>query len=394
MSALSHFSWLEHDQLSQLHAGKTDAIKRGLRVFDLSMINPDLPPARSLLDRLLEATNRPANHRYAVARGIRKLREAFAIKYSSKFRSNLDPETEVCVTMGAKDALTNLLWCLSQAGDRIIVGKPTYPAFLAALKLARVEPIFFEIDRYEDRMVSQIATLIKEHKPNGLLLNFPNNPTGISVSSEFYRDLIAVTSGEDLFVINDFVYGELGWEESKPASLFSVDQARHNMVEIYSMSKAYNIPGWRVAAVVGAPQICHLLARLKAHVDYGLFLPLQLAAAGALVSQYDLAATVADHYQERAKVVAQGLKRLGWEIHEPSAGASIWAKLPYNLKKLNSIDFCCGLVRQCGICLLPGELFGPDYQSYVRVALVLPEEDLRQVITQIAGYHESFLALR
>lgn len=390
MFTIPEFKWLEIDQIAPLQEAKSAAIAAGKRVFDLSMINPDLAPARLLLDRLLEATTKPRNHRYAVARGIRKLREGFACKYRNRFGVELDPEQQICVTMGAKDALINLLWCLTHGKDRVVIGKPTYPAYLSALRLSKIEPLFFEIGPDAKEMVAQIKALVSgKEPPAGIILNFPNNPTGVIVDRDFYQEIYSIVAGTDLFVINDFVYGELTWGAEEPASLLSVPQFNGSnscAVEIYSMSKAYNVPGWRVAAVVGNQEVCRLLAKLKAHVDYGLFLPLQLAAAAALSSHQDITTTVAEQYRRRADVLSQGISALGWEVVIPQAGAFLWAKLPKEHNDLNSLDFCCELARQTGIFLLPGEVFGSDYRNCVRLALVLPEESLREVLAGLNSY--------
>lgn len=392
MFTVPELKWLEIDQFATLQQAKSRAVAAGLRVLDLSMINPDIPPPRLLLDRLLEATTKPRNHRYSVARGIKRLREGFAKKYQDRFGIGLDAEEQVCVTMGSKDALINLLWCLTHANERVIVAKPTYPAYAAAIKLSRLEPLFFEVSRDRAEMLAQIKALITgQARPVGLLLNFPNNPTGITVDHQFYQELYKIVAAGDLFVVNDFVYGELSWGEKQPESILSVPDFADRAVEVYSMSKAYSIPGWRVAAVVGNREICGMLAKIKAHVDYGLFMPLQLAAVAGLTSQADLTAQVVEQYRCRAELLASGIERLGWQVEMPKAGCSLWARFPHVYKGMESLKFCCDLAEEKAVFLLPGELFGSEYRNYVRFALVLPEEPLREVIARLSSYQESIV---
>jgi alanine-synthesizing transaminase len=378
----SEFSIPQNELLRGLQSKKVRLASEGRDLIDLSMINPDLVPPRVLIDRLIEATMKPQNHRYAVARGIRKLREAFAVKYASYFEVPVDADKEVCVTMGTKDALFNLLRCLTQPGGRVIVGTPTYPMHAAAAKLAHLECITFTISTDYEAMLREIDSQAGTTGARVVLLNFPNNPTGITVNRDFYLRLGTIAEKRGLFVINDFVYGEMGFGESA-ASMLRGGAARNWGAEIYSLSKAYNVPGWRIGACVGNSSIIARLAELKSLVDYGIFLPLQLAAAAALSTKEDLTAATVTTYRGRLTTLQRGLSKLGWETSMPQAGCCLWARVPASSRSLGATAYCEQLLDKQGIALTPGLLFGAEYEEWIRFAAVTPEERIREAIDRL-----------
>jgi alanine-synthesizing transaminase len=351
------------------------------------MINPDLPPPRFLMDKLSEASIKPDNHRYAVSRGVRKLREGFSVKYRNRFGVALDPEAEICVTMGTKDAVLHTLMTCAKAGDLALIGIPSYPAHLSALGILGLRSEFFEIGTDQDQMLGQIAAKFQEQPVKFLLLNFPNNPTGVSVNREFYEKLYGLAVKHGVLVINDFVYGEMPVSTETPISMLSVEGFESTAVESYSLSKAYSVPGWRVGALLGNTEVVQRLSRLKSHIDYGVFLPLQLAAAAALSAQNDLTAGIASQYRQRAHFVMKGLYRLGWQPAMPTAGCSIWARIPEKFGAVSAIEFCRRVLSEKGILLTPGSIFGDGFDQYVRFALVLPEDRLHRCLGALGEFN-------
>jgi alanine-synthesizing transaminase len=367
--------------LATLNALKLKMLKAGEELFDLSMINPDLSPPRFLVDKLLEASFKGYNHRYAVSRGIRKLREGFSQKYQQKFGVSLDPETEVCVTMGTKEALHHALMCLRERYSTLVMAAPSYPAHLSIARLLGFDLKFFKLEADEKDTLEKIRKLVADSQ-GVLLLNFPNNPTGVIVSGEFYAGLARILDegNSDFFVLNDFVYGEMGFRDEKIPSLLSVPALKRVGAESYSLSKAYSVPGWRVGALLGQKELIEDLGRLKSHIDYGVFLPLQIAAAAALSSAEDLVKPISVEYHRRCALISSGLRSFGWELKEPKAGACVWARVPSQISGLGSIKAAYLLLSKTGILAMPGRLFGEEYEEWMRFAAVLPEEKIRKAL--------------
>ena len=378
MNLQSASEYIAHPVSDSITRSKEGRIAKGQSLIDLSMINPDLEPARLLLDKLSEATINSHNHRYTVARGVRKTREAFAQKYEC-FGVNLDSDKEVCVTLGTKDALWQTLRAVAEPGEKVLVGAPTYPAYLAAIHHADLLHDVVNLQTTEEELLSSIENALATENYRAILLNFPNNPTGQMVSKHFWQKLALLVKNKNTAIINDFVYGEMGFKE-KPVSALCVG-LESAVVETYSLSKAYNVPGWRVGAACGNREIISKIARIKSQVDYGLFLPIQMAAAAALTAPRSIVELTVSTYERRAKVLVEGLSRLGWNVQMPKAGASVWAKLPENTG--DSVSWCAHLLGVDGIATTPGTIFGESFSDYVRFALVVPEEKLRTVVSII-----------
>ena len=399
MSSASRIGWVEEDLLRDFNALKLELIANGAEICDLSMINPDIAPPRFLLDKLLEASVRPANHRYAVARGIRKLREAFAEKYRKAWDVELNPEDQVCVTMGSKDAIEHALMALGSDGAAVLVGAPTYPTYLSAIRLARLNPVFFAIQDDEQAMLAELERAVLVYKPVAILLNFPNNPTGITVTSQFFLRLRQIAGSAGATIINDFVYGEMQYGETRAASLLQSAPDSAGVAEIYSLSKAYSVPGWRVGALVGDSKIVRELSHLKAHVDYGIFLPIQHAAAAALQQGDEIPASVTSQYQERCQVMAEGLTRMGWDVSSPRAGCSVWARLPEHLRAIGGLAVSRRLLSEAGVAAYPGSAFSPlregddtptgQYNDRLRFAMVAPLPRVRGVLDRLMRWDQS-----
>jgi alanine-synthesizing transaminase len=383
-------SWLYQDPIAEITALKRHKIISGHDLIDLSMINPDLVPSRIIIDKLNEFTLKPDQHKYAVSRGIRKLRLAFQNKYSSNFHVTLDEEKEICAVAGTKEGLHYILNSLSGGSfESILVGTPTYPIYMSAIKLARLNPCFFEISSDEDKMFDNILESLNLSGAKILLLNFPNNPTGVSVTAEFWLKLAKATFELGVTIVNDFVYGEMGYEVNPVSALVGRGE-NPSILEIYSLSKAYSIPGWRIGAVCGDQKILQDITRLKSHSDYGSFLPIQNAASFALLNSKEIVHSIVGQYKRRMRVIVEGLNNLGWQLRASSAGPYIWAKLPNSIVSRFhdgnvGLNFARYLLDTHGIVVTPGILYGQGYNDWIRIALVVPEEKLHEVVNRISS---------
>lgn len=374
----SETDWVDAEGYNHLRDLKEQSHRSGRRIIDLSMINPDLPPPRLLLDRLVEASLQTKNHRYSVARGISKLREAVSQVYRSRYGVGVRSDVGVCITLGAKDALLAYLAAVCERGSTVLVPAPTYPAFESSLLLQGVRTLHYRLDGSEEMILSEIERHLAEHPIRVLLCNFPNNPTGRAVSSSFWDRLGSLLAKTDTLLLNDFVYGDLCFSGQPAASALASPLLAERGCEIVSLSKSYSVPGWRIGAVVGLPRVIERISRLKAHLDYGIFMPLQIAAAHALVSQQDIVAPIRVAYSQRCALVAQGLRTAGFAVEEPQAGCCVWAKLPS--KAEDADGFTRRLALETGTFLLPGHLFGAEYRRFVRVAVVGADPILREVV--------------
>lgn len=380
-----------HGDLEQVRSDQRNRSLEGEAVCDLSMVNPDISPPRAILDRLLESVTKPANHRYAVSRGVRRLREAFSAKYKAVFDQQLDPETQVCVCQGSKDATFHALRVLIRPGDAVVIPQPWYPAHPAAVAMAGGKTVPWQLTHEPDHDAQSLARVLQESAARVLLLNLPANPTGRVVSSAWWHAIGTVCARAGVTILNDFVYGEMVFDGKPASSALTAAQKGARSVEVYSLSKAYSVPGWRVGALVGDEQVVRAVSRLKAHADYGLFLPIQYSASLALTSTDDLVRPTTRTYERRLRVLSQGLEKLGWQPVPPAAGACLWAQYPKDLasvpgsSRFQSINVVRHLLRTTGIMLSPGILCGEGFDGWIRFAAVADEERLRDVVVALAA---------
>lgn len=376
-------AWLSEDSGSELADIKLQQVSAGAALIDLSMINPDLPPPRLMLDRLMEASGKTFQQRYSVARGIRRLRTAFSAKYAQRFGVELDPEREVCITMGSKNAVLVALRVLGLKSGAVLLSKPTYPAHLSAVRLNGLNPCWFASGGHESETIANFKEAVEEHHPKAALFCSPNNPTGECLSESAWFEIRKTAHDHDVLLVNDFVYGELSFGERAAISLLKGCSGNGGVLESYSLSKGYGVPGWRVGALVGDRKVIQVVSRLKAHLDYGVFLPLQHAAAFALEAEEDLVAAARAIYESRLGLVADQLSSLGWTCKIPNAGVCIWAKLPEQSRWSSAFEFARALLKEHSVHLLPGELFGTEFSEYVRIAVVQTEERLLEALNRI-----------
>jgi len=353
----------------------------GHDIIDLGMGNPDQPTPQHIVDKLCEAAQDGRNHRYSVSRGIPGLRRAICGWYKRKFDVDLDPETEAIVTIGSKEGLAHLAVAITNPGDLILTPNPAYPihpyGFIIAGADIRHVPMGPGRDYFED-----VEKAVRDSwpKPKILVVNFPSNPTAQVVDLDFYVKLVDFARENDLIVISDIAYAEITFDDYQCPSIMQVPGAKDVAVEFYSLSKTYNMPGWRMGFMVGNQEIVAALAKIKSYLDYGTFQPLQIAACAALNGPQDCVAEIRAMYQSRRDVLIDGLHKMGWMAEKPQASMFVWAEIPDEFKAMGSLEFCKQMLEQGGVAISPGIGFGDYGDHYVRIALIENEHRTRQAL--------------
>jgi len=359
--------------------------RAGDDVIDLGMGNPSDPPDDQVIEKLAEAARDPRNHGYSNAKGISNLRAEVASKYLKKFGVRLDPETEAIVCIGSKEGFSHLSLALMGPGDTAIIPAPYFPVHSYAVMLASGNVISLEVADSEKFLANVAYTC--EHlypKPKLLILNYPHNPSTVCVEPEFYVEVVKLARRFGFMVISDLAYADVAFDGYTPPSFLAAPGAREVGVEFTTMSKGYNMAGWRVGFCAGNADMVRVLGTMKAYYDYGLFTPIQIAAIVAL--RHTDAAVEAQSltYQKRRDVLCQGLDRLGWDYEKPRAGMFVWARIPEEWRqKMDSIEFATMLLEKADVAVSPGTGFGPAGEGYLRLSLVENENRLRQAVRQI-----------
>ena len=363
---------------------KVEGRRAGHDIIDLGFGNPDLPSPDIAVEKLAEATRNPRNHRYSASRGIPKLREAIAGYYARRFGVYLDPETEVINTIGAKEGLSHLMWTLLQPGDAALVPSPSYPIHLYAPLFAGAEVREIPLSTGTDFFgTMQERWRYSWPKPRIIVLSFPHNPTTACVDLEFMAGVVAFAKEHDVLLVHDFAYADLGYDGYLPPSIMQVEGAKDVAVELYSMTKSFSMAGWRVAFMVGNPQVVAALAKLKSYLDYGTFQPIQIAATVTLNEAPSHPKEVCDIYQSRRDALCSGLNRMGWEVAPPQGTMFVWAKIPEPYREMGSVEFASWLVRDARVAVSPGVGFGPGGEGHVRFALIENEQRTAQAVRQL-----------
>jgi alanine-synthesizing transaminase len=370
--------------------------REGEDIVDLGMGNPDLPPAPHIIEKLCEVARRDNVHGYSSSRGIPRLRKAICDFYKRNYGVELNPETEAILTIGAKEGYSHLILAMVEPGDSVMVPNPTYPIHYYAPIIAGGDAISIPINleekqNFEEYFLKSIHDTLKASfkKPKALVLSFPHNPTTLCVSLGFFKEIVRWAKREEVWVIHDFAYADLGFDGYKPPSILQVEGAKDIAVEIYSMSKGFSMAGWRVAFVLGNEILINNLAHLKSYLDYGVFTPIQVASIIALESPYEIVEKNRDVYQRRRDVLVEGLNRIGWPVEKPKASMFVWAKIP-EWVGMNSLDFSLFLLKEAKVAVSPGIGFGEYGEGYVRFALVENEHRIRQAIRGIKKALERF----
>ncbi|GGJ21976.1 LL-diaminopimelate aminotransferase [Neoroseomonas lacus] len=372
---------------AEVNAAKAHARAAAEDIVDLGMGNPDSPTPPHIVAKMIEAVQDPRTHRYSTSKGIPGLRRALAGYYDRRFGVKLDPETEVVATLGSKEGLANLAQAISSPGDTILVPNPSYPIhqFGFIIAGASVRSIPYTPD---DAMLEAIDRAVRHSvpAPTALIVNFPSNPTALVASIEFYRELVALCRRHGLFILSDLAYAELYFGDTPPPSVLEVEGAKDITVEFTSMSKTYNMPGWRMGFAAGNPRLIAALARVKSYLDYGAFTPIQVAATAALNGPQDCIAEMRALYKDRREVLVKGLKAAGWEVPAPEASMFLWAPIPERFRHLGSVGFSKLLLEKAKVAVAPGLGFGEHGDEHVRIALVENNHRIRQALRGIKTF--------
>jgi len=358
---------------------KASARRAGEDIIDLGMGNPDLATPSHIVDKLTEAAENPRNHRYSTSRGIPKLRKAIVDWYDRRYNVMLDAETEAMSTMGAKEAISHMAWTLVAPGDTCLVPEPTYPIHTFSVALAGADvrsiPLGPDQDFFENMKDAYEGTW---PRPRLIITSFPHNPTTTCVDLSFFEQLVAFAKEHEMLVIHDFAYADLTFDEYQAPSLLQVPGAKDVGVEIFSMSKSFSMAGWRIAFVVGNPEMVAALTRLKSYLDYGVFQPIQIAAIIALNECEEETKVFRDTYRARRDTLIEGLARAGWNVPSPKATMFVWAEIPEEHRTDGSLEFAKFLLKEGKVAVSPGVGFGRAGDRFVRFALVENEHRIRQ----------------
>ncbi len=364
---------------STVDAMKMEARRAGEDIIDLGMGNPDQGTPPHIVEKIAEAIRNPRNHRYSVSRGIYKLRLAMVDWYARRYGVEFDADSEVIVTIGAKEGLAHLTLATLGPGDIVLVPNPTYPIHMYSVVIAGADvrrvPISPERNFFED-----LTQAIRDTwpRPRMMILSFPHNPTTRVVDKEFFERIVDFAKEHGILIVHDFAYADICFDGYRPPSLFEVEGAREVGVEMFSMSKSYNMPGWRVGFVVGNRHMIAALGRLKSYFDYGIFQPVQIAAIIALNGPQDCVREIVEVYRKRRDALIGGLARAGWEIEKPKATMFVWARIPEPFRSMGSLEFSKMLLREAKVAVSPGIGFGEYGEGYVRFALVENEQRIQQ----------------
>lgn len=355
----------------------------GVKVIDLSVGSPDLPPAPHIIEALRKGVENPCNYTYPLA-GKLELHRALANWYKQRFNVDLDPATEVLTLMGSQDGLAHVAMAYINPGDIALVPDPGYPIYAASILLAEGE--LYPLPLLEKNGFLPDFSLIPPEvakRARMMTINYPNNPVAASANAEFFAEVVAFAKTYDIVVCHDVAYAELAFDGYKPMSFLEVPGAKEVGIEFYSLSKTYNMAGCRIGFAVGNAEVLQALGRIKSNIDYGVFAAVQEAGIAALTGDQTCVRQTAAAYQRRRDILVEGLGKLGWQVPKPQASMFIWAPLPGNYR--SSMDFCLEFLDKTGVLIVPGVAFGAQGEGYVRIALVQKEEALQEAVERIAS---------
>ncbi|HXG20521.1 MAG TPA: aminotransferase class I/II-fold pyridoxal phosphate-dependent enzyme [Methylomirabilota bacterium] len=360
---------------------KMEARRAGADIIDFGMGNPDHASPPHVVEKLIEAAGKPPNHRYSTSRGIFKLRLAICDWYKRRFGVELDPDTEAVVTIGSKEGLAHLALAMLGPGDVAICPSPSYPIHHYSIVIANADLRVVPLHPDQDFFASLEETVRQcWPRPKMLLLSFPHNPTTAVVDLDFFHRIVDFAKDNNLFVVHDFAYADLYFDDYRPPSFLQVPGAKDIGVEFFTLSKSYDMPGWRVGFVCGNHEALGALARLKSYFDYGIFQPVQIAAIHALNGPQEYVEAVRQRYKKRRDVLIDGLERIGWSIPKPKGTMFVWSPIPEPFREMGSMEFAKFLLTEAKVSVSPGIGFGPYGEGFVRFALIENEHRTRQAI--------------
>ena len=358
--------------------------RQGIDVIDLGMGNPSEPTPKHIVDKLCEAAQEPRHHRYSTSRGIFNLRREIAWHYERRFGVEIDPEHEAIAVIGTKEGLSHLALALIDQGDLALVPNPTFPIHIYSIILAGGSVISIPL-REENEFVPSLAEIARDiwPRPKVLILSFPHNPTGAVIDLSFFQEVVNFAKKHDIVLIHDLAYADIVFDGYKAPSLMQAKGAKEIGMEFISLSKSYNMAGWRCGFAVVNRDIIEALARIKGYYDYGIFAPVQVASIMALRTPLDVVEKNAEIYRRRRDILVDGLNRIGWKVQKPKGTMFVWAPIPEPYRHLSSMEFAMKLLDKAEVCVSPGAGFGHNGEGYVRIALVENENRLRQCVRQI-----------
>ncbi|MGQ3049093.1 MAG: LL-diaminopimelate aminotransferase [Niveispirillum sp.] len=370
---------------AEVNAMKARARAAAEDIIDLGMGNPDQPTPPHIVAKMIEAVQNPKTHRYSQSRGIPGLRKAISAYYKRRFDVDIDPETEAIVTIGSKEGLANLAQAITSPGDVILVPNPSYPIHPFGFMLAGAALRHIPVNNGLDDFVPALERAIKHSvpKPTALIVSFPANPTGQTVTLDFYRPIVDLCLKHGIYILSDIAYAEIYFDGNPPPSVLQIPEARDITVEFNSLSKTYNMPGWRVGFGVGSKKLVGALAKFKSYVDYGAFTPIQVAATAALNGPQDCVLEIREMYKQRRDVLIKGLHQAGWMVPSPNASMFVWAEIPEPFRHLSSLEFAKVLMQEAKVAVSPGIGFGEYGDTHVRFGLVENTQRIRQATNNI-----------
>jgi alanine-synthesizing transaminase len=365
---------------------KLELRRAGEDVIDLGFGNPDIPSPPEVVEKLCEAARKPRNHRYSASRGIPRLRQAVCELYERKWGVRLDPDTQAITTIGAKEGLCHLMWVLLQPGDSAVVPSPSYPIHIYAPVLAGAEVARVPMGGHDqDHLFGSLVETFERSwpRPRVIILSFPHNPTTATVELDFMQRIVDFARENEVLVVHDFAYADLGFDGYEPPSILQVEGADEVCVELYTLTKSFSMAGWRVGFLLGNAAVVQALARLKSYLDYGTFQPIQIASIIAMTETPDYPEVVRDVYRSRRDSLCDGLERAGWSFPKPRATMFVWAPVPEPYRQMGSLEFATMLTRDAKVAVSPGVGFGPGGEGFVRFALVENEHRIGQAVRSV-----------
>ena len=373
---------------AQINSLKYEARIRGEDIIDFGMGNPDQATPSPIVDKLIETVKNPSTHRYSQSAGLPKLRQAIKDWYSRKYNVELDQEKEIVTCMGSKEGIAHLSLATLSIDDTVLVQSPTYPIHSYGVVIAGANLQSVTLKDDADEFLSDIeeSILNASKKPKMIIINFPSNPTTQSVTIDFFKKIVEIGKKYDIWIIHDLAYADIAFDGYKAPSILEVEGAKDIAVEFFTLSKSYNMPGWRVGFCCGNSELVQALTKIKSYLDYGTFTPIQVAAIKAINDCDNEVALISSMYESRRNELCDGLNRIGWDVKKPLATMFVWAKIPKKYLKLGSLEFSKLLIEHAQVAVSPGAGFGMDGDEYVRFSLIENEHRTRQAIRGIKNF--------
>ena len=364
---------------------KIIARKKGDDIIDFGMGNPDQKTPSHIIEKMQECSDKDTVHRYSSSKGIPRLRRAISNWYEEKFNVSIDFEEEAIVTIGSKEGLAHLALATLSQGDSVIVPSPAYPIHPYGAVIAGAEIIYINVDDDHESFFASLDSAINNSwpTPKMLITNFPSNPTTKCVDIEFFKELVRIAKKYNVYIVHDIAYADIVFDNYKAPSLLQVSGAKDIGVEFYTLSKSYNMPGWRIGFMCGNKKLVNALSRIKSYVDYGTYTPLQVGAIAALEGPQDCVQEIRDMYKSRRDVLCKGLNDIGWNITPPKATMFVWAEIPKKYKDLGSLEFSKKLLKENNVAVSPGIGFGKHGDDFVRFSLIENEQRTKQAVRSL-----------